>query len=155
MSRRAHDQRFLEIDVSLQHAHHFVVDHVRFAHFHQLLAFGFDGVQPDIALRVVQRIEVLPPIGIGRVTLQAVLVLGEERLRESRFIRVCRFRQALPKRAYACLRGRNPRRALFAGGFQLAEGGRENIRAHFSPDMARIALTQLLALSRPTIRPAA
>ena len=34
MSRRAHDQRFLEIDVSLQHAHHFVVDHVCFAHFH-------------------------------------------------------------------------------------------------------------------------
>jgi glycosyltransferase involved in cell wall biosynthesis len=37
----------------------------------------------------------------------------------------------------------------------LAEGGRENIRAHFSPDMARIALTQLLALSRPAARNAA
>jgi glycosyltransferase involved in cell wall biosynthesis len=38
---------------------------------------------------------------------------------------------------------------------RLAEGGRENIRAHFSPDMARIALTQLLALSRPAARNAA
>ncbi|HXL82621.1 MAG TPA: hypothetical protein VN989_00675, partial [Casimicrobiaceae bacterium] len=43
----------------------------------------------------MQCIELLPPIGIGRVTLQAVLVLGEERLRESRFIGMCRLREAL------------------------------------------------------------
>jgi hypothetical protein len=64
MPRRAHDQRFLEIDVGLQHAHHLVVDHVGFAQFHELLALGFDGVEPDVALRVVQRIEVLPPVRI-------------------------------------------------------------------------------------------
>jgi len=54
------------------------------------------------------------------VTLQAMLVLGEERLRESRFIGVSRLREALSKRAYARLRGRDPRRALFACGDTIA-----------------------------------
>ncbi len=35
---------------------------------------------------------------------------------------------------------------------RLAEGGRENIRTHFSPELARAALTRLLALSRTSIR---
>jgi GT2 family glycosyltransferase len=35
---------------------------------------------------------------------------------------------------------------------RLAEGGRENIRAHFSRDVARSALAQMLALSRSPIR---
>jgi hypothetical protein len=106
MPRRAHDQCFLEIDVGLQHAHHLVVDHVCLAQFHQLLALGFDGVEPDVALRVVQRIEVLPPVRIGRVTLQAMLVLGEQCLRKSRFIGLRRLREALLKRSNRRLRGR-------------------------------------------------
>jgi glycosyltransferase involved in cell wall biosynthesis len=35
---------------------------------------------------------------------------------------------------------------------RLAEGGRENIRAHFSPELARAALTRMLALSRSSVR---
>jgi O-antigen biosynthesis protein len=36
---------------------------------------------------------------------------------------------------------------------RLADGGRENIRTHFSRDMAREALTRMLALSRSAMRP--
>jgi len=65
MPYRADDQRFLEVDVGLKHAHHLVVDDVGFAHLHELLAFCLDRVRPDVALRVVQCVQVLPPVGVG------------------------------------------------------------------------------------------
>ncbi len=110
----AHDQRFLEVDVGLQHAHHLVVDDVRIAHLHQLPALGLDRIEPDVALRIVQRIEVLPPVGVGRVALQAMLVLREERLRESRLIGMRCLSQALTQCGDGRLRGRDAGSALLA-----------------------------------------